>query len=121
MRRRACACSSGTRVVLSATTRRQGSSTRQRGPSSNDSGPSLIWLVSMRRQRQLQPRLETPLTARELQVLRLISTGRTNKEIAEELCLSERTIDRHVTNILTKLDVRSRTAATAYAYDHKLF
>ncbi len=62
-----------------------------------------------------------PLTARELQVLRLISTGRTNKEIAEELCLSERTIDRHVTNILTKLDVRSRTAATAYAYDHKLF
>ena len=63
----------------------------------------------------------TPLTARELQVLRLISTGRTNKEIADELCLSERTIDRHVTNILTKLDVRSRTAATAYAYDHKLF
>jgi DNA-binding CsgD family transcriptional regulator len=61
------------------------------------------------------------LTARELQVLRLISTGRTNREIAEELCLSERTIDRHVTNILTKLDVRSRTAATAYAYDHKLF
>ena len=61
------------------------------------------------------------LTARELHVLRLISTGRTNKEIAEELTLSERTIDRHVTNILTKLDVRSRTAATAYAYDHKLF
>jgi DNA-binding CsgD family transcriptional regulator len=61
------------------------------------------------------------LTARELHVLRLISTGRTNKEIAEELSLSERTIDRHVTNILTKLDVRSRTAATSYAYDHKLF
>ena len=61
------------------------------------------------------------LTAREVHVLRLISTGRTNKEIAEELSLSERTIDRHVTNILTKLDVRSRTAATAYAYAHKLF
>jgi ATP/maltotriose-dependent transcriptional regulator MalT len=61
------------------------------------------------------------LTTRELQVLRLISTGSTNKEIAEELCLSERTIDRHVNNILNKLDVRSRTAATAYAYDHKLF
>jgi DNA-binding CsgD family transcriptional regulator/tetratricopeptide (TPR) repeat protein len=60
------------------------------------------------------------LTARELHVLRLISTGRTNKEIAEELSLSERTIDRHVTNILTKLDVRSRTAATTYAHDHKL-
>jgi DNA-binding CsgD family transcriptional regulator len=63
----------------------------------------------------------SPLTARELHVLRLVSTGRTNKEIAQELSLSERTIDRHVTNILTKLDVRSRTAATAYAYDHKLF
>lgn len=60
------------------------------------------------------------LTAREVEVLRLVSTGRTNKEIAEELCLSERTIDRHVTNILTKLDVRSRTAATTYAHHHKL-
>jgi DNA-binding CsgD family transcriptional regulator len=64
---------------------------------------------------------KAPLTARELQVLRLISTGRTNKEIAEELSLSERTIDRHVTNILSKLDVRSRTAATTWAFDHKLF
>jgi ATP/maltotriose-dependent transcriptional regulator MalT len=62
-----------------------------------------------------------PLTARELQVLRLVSTGRTNKAIADELSLSERTIDRHVTNILTKLNVRSRTAATTYAFDHKLF
>jgi DNA-binding NarL/FixJ family response regulator len=61
------------------------------------------------------------LTARELHVLRLVSTGRTNKEIAGELRLSERTIDRHLTNILTKLDVRSRTAATTYAFDNKLF
>jgi DNA-binding NarL/FixJ family response regulator len=61
------------------------------------------------------------LTPRELHVLRLIATGRTNKEIADELHLSERTIDRHDTNILTKLDVRSRTAATTYAYHHKLF
>ena len=68
----------------------------------------------------VQPASEPPLTARELQVLRLISTGRTNKKIADELCLSERTIDRHVGNILSKLDVPSRTAATAYAYDHKL-
>ena len=60
-----------------------------------------------------------PLTGRELQVLRLISTGRTNREIAAELCLSERTIDRHVSNILGKLDVQSRAAATAYAYEHK--
>jgi DNA-binding CsgD family transcriptional regulator len=69
----------------------------------------------------IAPASKSPLSARELHVLRLISTGRTNKEIAEELALSERTIDRHVTNILTKLDVRSRTAATAYAYDHQLF
>ena len=61
------------------------------------------------------------LTPRELHVLRLISTGRTNKEIGQALSLSVRTIDRHVTNILTKLDVRSRTAATTYAHDHKLF
>jgi DNA-binding CsgD family transcriptional regulator len=69
----------------------------------------------------VRPVQRSPLTVRELYVLRLISTGRTNKEIAGELSLSERTIDRHVTNILTKLDVRSRTAATTYAYDHKLF
>jgi DNA-binding CsgD family transcriptional regulator len=67
------------------------------------------------------PASRSPLTARELHVLRLISTGCTNKQIAAELSVSERTIDRHVTNILTRLDVRSRTAATAYAYDHKLF
>jgi ATP/maltotriose-dependent transcriptional regulator MalT len=62
-----------------------------------------------------------PLTVRELGVLRMIATGCTNKEIAVELCLSERTIDRHVSNILGKLDVPSRAAATAYAFHHKLF
>ncbi len=62
-----------------------------------------------------------PLTTRELGVLRMISTGRTNKQIAGELCLSERTIDRHVSNILRKLDVPSRAAATAYAFHNKLF
>ena len=60
------------------------------------------------------------LTPRELQVLRLVTTGKTNKAIATELSLSERTIDRHVSNIYTKLDVPSRAAATAYAYAHKL-
>lgn len=62
----------------------------------------------------------SPLTAREREVLRLIATGCTNKAIAVELSLSERTIDRHVSNILGKLDVRSRAAATAYAYAHRL-
>jgi ATP/maltotriose-dependent transcriptional regulator MalT len=61
------------------------------------------------------------LTGRELQVLRLIATGRTNKAIATELSVSERTIDRHVSNILTKLDVPSRAAATAYACTRQLF
>jgi len=55
-----------------------------------------------------------------LQVLRLVSAGRTNKAIAAELVLSERTVDRHVSNIFTKLGVSSRAAATAYAYEHRL-
>ena len=60
------------------------------------------------------------LTPRELQVLRLLAAGRTNKAIAAELVLSERTVDRHVSNIFTKLGVSSRTAATAYAYKQQL-
>jgi DNA-binding CsgD family transcriptional regulator len=60
------------------------------------------------------------LTPRELQVLRLVAAGETNKAIAAGLVLSERTIDRHVSNIFAKLGVSSRTAATAYAYKHQL-
>ena len=60
------------------------------------------------------------LTARELEVLRLVAAGETNKAIAAELVLSERTVDRHVSNILTKLGASSRAAATAYAYQHQL-
>jgi DNA-binding CsgD family transcriptional regulator len=60
------------------------------------------------------------LTARELQVLRLVASGKTNKSIAVALVLSEKTVDRHLSNILTKLDVPSRAAATAYAYEHRL-
>ena len=53
-------------------------------------------------------------------MLRLVAAGETNKAIAAKLFLSEKTIDRHVSNIFTKLDVSSRTAATAFAYRHKL-
>jgi DNA-binding NarL/FixJ family response regulator len=60
------------------------------------------------------------LTLRELQVLRLIASGETNKAIAAELVLSERTVDRHVSNIFTKLGLSSRAAATAFAYEHEL-
>jgi DNA-binding CsgD family transcriptional regulator len=60
------------------------------------------------------------LTARELEVLRLITAGHTNKAIAAALVLSERTVDRHVSNIFAKLAVSSRAAATAYAYEHQL-
>jgi ATP/maltotriose-dependent transcriptional regulator MalT len=60
------------------------------------------------------------LTARELEVLRLVAAGATNKAVAAELVVSERTIDRHVSNIFTKLGVSSRAAATAFAYEHQL-
>jgi DNA-binding CsgD family transcriptional regulator len=60
------------------------------------------------------------LTPRELEVLRLVAAGQTNRGIAAELVLSERTIERHVSNILAKLRVSSRAAATAYAYEHQL-
>jgi DNA-binding CsgD family transcriptional regulator len=60
------------------------------------------------------------LTARELEVLRLVAAGQTNKSIAAELVLSERTVERHLSNIFFKLDVSSRAAATAFAYEHKI-
>ncbi|HVY32455.1 MAG TPA: LuxR C-terminal-related transcriptional regulator [Polyangiaceae bacterium] len=60
------------------------------------------------------------LSVRELEVLKLVASGKTNKLIARELCLSEKTVDRHVSNILTKLGVPSRAAATAYAYENEL-
>jgi DNA-binding NarL/FixJ family response regulator len=53
-------------------------------------------------------------------VLRRVAAGATNKTIAAELVLSERTVDRHVCNIFAKLRVTSRAAATAYAYEHRL-
>jgi len=60
------------------------------------------------------------LTTRELEVLLKVAAGKTNKAIAAELSLSEKTVDRHVSNIYNKLDVPSRAAATAYAYEHGL-
>jgi DNA-binding CsgD family transcriptional regulator/tetratricopeptide (TPR) repeat protein len=60
------------------------------------------------------------LSARELQVLRLVASGRTNRQIAGELVVSEHTVARHVQNIFAKLGVSSRAAATAFAFEHGL-
>jgi ATP/maltotriose-dependent transcriptional regulator MalT len=60
------------------------------------------------------------LTRRELEVLRLVAAGKTNRDIAKELVVSEHTVARHVQNIFTKLRVSSRTAATAFAFEHEL-
>jgi DNA-binding NarL/FixJ family response regulator len=60
------------------------------------------------------------LSKRELQVLRMLSAGETNREIAADLVLSVRTVDRHVSNIYAKLGVSSRAAATSYAHQHGL-
>lgn len=59
-----------------------------------------------------------PLTAREVEVLRRVATGATNRAIAVDLVISEKTVARHLSNIFGKLDVSSRSAATAYAYEH---
>jgi DNA-binding NarL/FixJ family response regulator len=53
-------------------------------------------------------------------VLRLLASGVTNRAIAEQLVLSEKTVARHVSNLFGKIDVTSRAAATAYAYEHGL-
>jgi DNA-binding NarL/FixJ family response regulator len=60
------------------------------------------------------------LTAREVEVLRLVASGKTNRDIAVELVISEHTVARHLQNIFAKLDVPSRSAATAFAFEHGL-
>jgi len=68
----------------------------------------------------LTPSFPDRLTAREVEVLRLVAAGRTNPQIATTLFLSEKTVARHLSNIYAKLGIGSRAAATAYAYDHQL-
>jgi DNA-binding NarL/FixJ family response regulator len=60
------------------------------------------------------------LTGREVEVLGLVATGKTNRQIATDLVISEKTVARHISNIFSKLQVSSRSAATAYAYKHDL-
>jgi DNA-binding NarL/FixJ family response regulator len=60
------------------------------------------------------------LTSRQIGVIRRVAEGKTNREIADEFRLSERTVDRHVSNILMRLDVPNRSAAVKYAITHGL-
>jgi DNA-binding NarL/FixJ family response regulator len=68
----------------------------------------------------IAPTYPSGLTAREIEVLRLVAAGKSNPEIAAQLFLSEKTVARHLSNIFTKIDVTSRTAAAAFAYEHQL-
>ena len=63
---------------------------------------------------------DSGLTERELEVLRHVSSGKTNKAIARDLCISEKTVHRHVSNIFAKLGLSTRAAATAWAFQHDL-
>ena len=100
----------------------------------DDDGAALEWDAARRVFQQLgarpdvarvdalsgaRPGGDAGLSPREVEVLGLIAAGRSNRSIAGELVLSERTVHRHVSNILAKLGVDSRTAAAAYAYDHR--
>jgi DNA-binding NarL/FixJ family response regulator len=60
------------------------------------------------------------LTTREAEVLRLVAAGKSNRAIAGELVISEHTVARHLQNIFAKLNISSRSAATAYAFEHDL-
>ena len=64
--------------------------------------------------------LPAGLTPREAEVLRLLASGKTNRDIAVELVISEHTVGRHLQNLYAKLGVSSRSAATAYAFEHGL-
>lgn len=67
-----------------------------------------------------KPEIDTPLTARELEVLKLLAKGTTNKEIAKAFNLSEGTVKNHVSNILMRLELRDRTQAAVYAVENGL-
>ena len=76
--------------------------------------------VLQRPSAQQSPSYPAGLTAREVEVLRLLAQGWTDAEIAEHLVISPRTVNRHTTSLYSKLNVSSRAAATRYAHEHHL-
>ncbi|CAN5381668.1 hypothetical protein BH24ACT7_BH24ACT7_13370 [soil metagenome] len=66
------------------------------------------------------PRWPADLTDREVEVLRLIARGRSNRDVAERLYISAKTVGRHVENLYTKIGVSSRAAAAVFAMEHRL-
>ncbi len=60
------------------------------------------------------------LTSREVEILRLVASGLTNRQLAEQLGVSTRTVDAHLRSVYAKLGVKSRSAATRYAVEHRL-
>jgi DNA-binding NarL/FixJ family response regulator len=80
--------------------------------------PALDWIDSL--SGRATPPAGHGLTAREVEVLRLVAAGKSNREIASELVISERTVARHLQNIFAKLRVSSRTAASKFAFEHDL-
>lgn len=80
--------------------------------------PALVWVDSLTG--RAVPADDHGLTARELEVLRLVAVGKSNREISSALVISERTVARHLQNIYAKLRVSSRTAAGAFAFEHHL-
>ncbi len=109
-------CGSGWSAVTSATRRRPRWSSTRPGKRSPVSAPGRTLLPRTPCWRRRRRR--AGLTPREVEVLALVATGSTNRAIARELVISEKTVARHVSNIFTKLGVSSRAAATAYAYEH---
>ena len=80
----------------------------------------LIGQLGVKSRPATPPPPKNDLTERELEVLRLIAGGATNREIAETLVVSEGTVKNHVSNILSRLGLRDRIQAALYAYDHDL-
>jgi DNA-binding NarL/FixJ family response regulator len=81
-------------------------------------GPDLARVTELARPAPGSP--PAPLTAREAEVVRLVARGRTNREVAAELFISDKTVARHLSNIFAKLGLSSRAAVTAWAYEHGL-